>query len=313
MFGKLRTVHWLAIVAALAAIWWWSGRSSPRAQQRTFRDRLLQVDTAALSEFTLEPAPFKGLPPIHFRRGTLGWWMRMESDSSAVESDAIRDVLGSLADMRTIQLAGQVAAVGTRYDLTDSTADRLILRTTARTIELWVGAGGQSDKPTTAVRLPQELQVYTVAGRLGDAADRTFGGWLPKRLVVGDPQNWTRLTFRFPNDSSYTMERDGAQWTIAGLRTDSARTWRYLQSLARARGQEAGDPRDTLLAIPGYRVTVEDTTRKDPIMVTVYLVPQEQRFIVRSSLHPQVVMPFDPRTEIPRMFRPPDSFMQPTS
>lgn len=311
MFGKLRTVHWLAIVAALAAIWWWSGRSSPQARQRTFRDRLLQVDTSAVTGFTLVPALFKGLPPLHFQRVGTGWRMRMGADSSDVEAEAVRDVLGTVADMRTIQLAGQAESVAARYDLTDSTADRLTLRTATGTVELWVGTGGQGEMATTAVRLPQDQEVYTVAGALGKAADRTYGDWLPKRLVVGDPRNWTDLTFRFPNDSSYALERNGDHWAINGVRTDSTRTWRFLLSLAKARGQEAADPRDTLVAIPGYRVTVTDTTRPDPMVVTVYLVPQEQRFIVRSSLHPQVVMPFDPRTEIPRMFRPPVSFMRP--
>ena len=237
--------------------------------------------------------------------------MRLGTDSSEVEAEAVRDVLGTVADMRTIQFAGQAESVAARYDLTDSSADRLTLRTPQGPVELWVGAGGLGEGATTAVRLPQDQDVYTVAGGLGKAADLTYGGWLPKRLVAGDPQHWTRITFRFPNDSSYALERTGDHWSISGVRTDSTRTWRFLRSLSRARGQEAADPRDTLVAIPGYRVTVTDTTRPDPMVVTVYLVPQEQRFIVRSSLHPQVVMPFDPRTEIPRMFRPPVSFMHP--
>jgi hypothetical protein len=309
MFGKLRAVHWLAILALLAALWWIGGRTSPRARQRTFRERLMQVDTAALQQFTVVPAPFKGLPPIHFQRGTDGWSMRMGADSSEVEDGSVRSVLDAVHDMRTVRLVGRWTDVADRYDLRDSTADRLVLGPMAAATELWVGSTRAGGELTTAVRLPGDPEVYAIAGDLGAAADRTYGDWLPKSLVVGDPRNWTRVSFRFPNDSSYALERDGAYWRIGDQRTDSVRTWRFLESLARSRGQSAADPRDTLQAIPGYRVEVIDTTRAAPMQVTVYLIPQEQRFIVRTSLNPMVVMPFSPKTEIPRMFRPPGAFL----
>lgn len=309
MFGKLRPAYLLAILAVLVAVWWIGGRKSPRAAQRTFRERLLQVDTAALGAFTVVPAAYKGLPPIHFRRTPEGWSMRMGADSSLVEDGSVRSVLQAVRDMRVIRLVGRWTEVGGRYDLLDSTVDRLLLATASGAVELLVGATQASGEVTTAVRLAGDEEAYAIAGDLGGATDRSYGGWLPKHLVVGDPRNWTRVSFRFPNDSTYALERDGTRWRIGDQLTDSARTWRYLQSLARARGQDVADPRDTLQAVPGYRVEVTDTTRARPMQVTVYLVPQEQRFIVRTTLNPAVVMPFSADKEIPRMFRAPAAFL----
>ena len=66
MFGKLRTKHLLLLLVLLGGAWWISGLFSTRAQQRTFREDILQLDTNAITGFIITPAPYKRLPPIRF-------------------------------------------------------------------------------------------------------------------------------------------------------------------------------------------------------------------------------------------------------
>lgn len=307
MLGKLRTKHLLLLLLALAAIWWFSGRVSPRAQQRTFRENILKLDTSTITGFTITPALNKGLPPIRFQRAEDGWRMFWGTDSGQVDELPMHELLNSWSNMRVVRLAGRMAEVKDRYDLGDSTADRLSIVAENGTQELLVGRQTAGEPPMTVVNIPGDESAYAIEGSLGSYADFTFGDWLPKYLVTGDPSNWTRLTFNFPADTGYVMERSGGRWLIGGVATDSSRTDKFLRSLARARGRSATDPADTLGAVPQFRLVVEDSTRTIPIIVVVFAI--KGKFIVRSSLNPQTVMPFDGREEVPRMFRPRTAFL----
>ncbi len=307
MFGKLRTVHWLLLLVVLAAIWWISGSVSQRAQKRTFREEILRVDSNTISSFTITPGPEKQLPPIRFERKGTGWLMRLGQDSSSPDPAPIHALLRTWSHMRVTRVAGRLAEVGERYDLSDSAAERLIINAPDGPYELRVGRHLPGEEPATLVNLPGDEMVYAIEGSMGQYADQPFGEWLPRYLVVGDPLNWRRLTFNFPGDTGYVMERIGGEWTIDGVLTDPERVMKFLNSLSKARGRSVLDPADTLTAIPAFRLMVEDTTRAEPIVVVVY--NGDRKFIVRSSLNPGTVMPFDGKEEIPRMFRPKEAFM----
>ena len=307
MFGKLGTKHLLVVLALLTALWWISGRFSPRAQQRTFREQLLVLDSNTVSSFTLTPAPFKHLPPLDFQRTAEGWLMRLGKDSSLADPAPIHLLLRSWSGMRVTSLAGRMADVADKYDLGDSTADRLRITAGTDVHEFLVGRHTAGEAPMTVVSVPGDEYAYAIDGILGLYADRTFGEWLPKYLVTGDPKNWQRIVFNFPTDTGYVMDRGPDGWRIDGVTADQMRVDRFLSSLARARGQSVADPTDTLSAIPQFRLIVEDTTRRAPIVVVVYV--SNGKFIVRSSLNPGTVMPFGGRDEIPRMFRPRTTFL----
>jgi Domain of unknown function (DUF4340) len=307
MFGKLRTGHWLLLLVVLALVWWASGSVSPQAQKRTFREEILRLDSHTVQAFTIVPAISKGLSPIRFARKPSGWWMFWEQDSAKADPAPIHEMLRSWQHMRVTRLVGQVAEVGARYDLSDSAADRLTIHSSGGSHELLIGRHILGEESFTLVTPPDDDRVYAISGSMGKYTDQTFGEWLPRYLVIGDPLNWRRLTFNFPGDTGYVMERVGDQWAIDGVPADQERVAKFLLSLARARGRSVLDPADTLRAIPQFRLVVEDTTRAAPMVVVVY--NGDNKFIVRSSLNPTTVMPFDGREEIPRMFRPRTAFL----
>ena len=307
MFGKLRTKHLVLLLVALAAIWWLSGLFSPRAQQRTFKEIILKLDTNTITGFTITPALYKEFPPIRFQRAGDGWRMYWAGDSGMVDEHPVHELLHSWSNMRVVRLAGRMAEIRDRYDLGDSTCERLTIVAGKETHELLVGQQTTGEPPMTLVSIPGDENAYAIEGSLGSYTDFVFSEWLPKYLVTGDPKNWIRLTFNFPADSGYVMERSGGRWLIDGVATDSSRVDKFLKSLARSRGRSVTDPADTLTAVPQLRLVVEDTTRAAPIAVVVYV--SNGKFIVRSSLNPQTVMPFDGREEVPRMFRPRTAFL----
>ena len=175
MFGKLRTSHLLLIVAILAALWWITGLLSPTARQRTFREQLLQLDTASLGSFTIVPALSKGLPPLRFLRKGRSWELAMLNDTTVVDIDPVRSLLGSLANMRALRVAGSMVSVADRYDLGDSTADHLVLDVPTGRIDMLVGRCTEGEDPMTVVSPAGDVNAYGITGRLGTFTDPAGG------------------------------------------------------------------------------------------------------------------------------------------
>jgi len=301
MFGKLNTRILVITLISLAALWWLGGRMSGE-QQRSFRDTLLRTDTATLQSFAIVPAPWKKMDTLRFRRDGKSWNVTTHGKTVMTDPDPMNELLGSFRDLRTIRVAGKFGTVDPHYEIADSSADRLVIDAPDGKHVVLVGQGRGGADAFTYMCMPPDQDVYAVQGKLGVFMDNTATDWMPKQLVIGDPKNWDRVTFTFPTDTGYTMVNDGRRWSIDGVPCDQEKVVEYLESLARSRGQRVIDPSDTLNAVPAFKLVVEDRTRSSPIMVSV--LAKVDHYIVRSSLDPSIVMPFDKAREVPRMFRP---------
>lgn len=298
------------VVVVLAGLWWWTGRTSKVAVQRTYAAQLLVIDTALLQELVIRPASNRHHPDLHLERTGGAWTLNSGGHQVQVDDRDMRDLLVLLADLRTARVLGERASLHPSYGLMDTAANMLVLPTDAGPRELLVGRSiaSNEDGVSTAVCFADEQQAYTVYGDLFSPTERSFPDWVPKPMVNGDPRHWVRLTFLFPDRSYYSLEQRAGEWWIGDVRTDQERTWKYINNLALYRGNAVVDPSDTLGAVPGYRIEVIDTTRQAPVTLTIYQA--RGRLIARSSLAPPyLVMPFDQEVELPRMFRPPGAFL----
>lgn len=314
MSAKMRIGLLAALVLALALAWWLGGRTPEEAGQRSFRKHLVQVDTAQLTSFTIIPPPSRKAPALHFQRDSAGWSVAAGGRVTRAFSRPLNTLLSALADVRPLLMAGPEAATIERYGLADSLAARIELGGPERTV-LRIGTSGSSAKPslagsetTTAMMLGGDPNVYLVPGALDPITDMRFEDWIPKPLVNGDPANWTLITFVFPQSRSYSMERTGDGWTVNGLPGDNEKVEKYLWALSRYFANGLADPADTLNAVLVYSMRVVDRSRKEPIILGIF--DAGGRLIARSTLAPSwLVASFDARSELPRMFRPPEAFL----
>lgn len=314
MSDKRRIGLLTAVVVVLALFWWLGGRTPEVAEQRSFREHLVQVDTARLTSFTIIPAPSLDRPALHFTRDSSGWTVTTNGHAAGAFSRPLNALLSTLADVKPLLMAGPEPATIARYGLSDSLAARIVLGGPKNTV-LRIGTSNSSAKPTlsgsettTAVMLGGDPNVYLVPGAIDPITDMSFEDWIPKPLVNGDPANWTLITFVFPESRSYSLERTGEGWTVNGQPGDNEKVEKYLWALSRYYASALADPADTLNAVLIYSMRVVDSSRKDPIILGIF--DTGERLIARSTLAPPwLVTAFDPKAELPRMFRPPDAFL----
>lgn len=304
------------LVCAMAAWWWLGGRAPGQSSGRSFRHELLAVDTARLTEFTLVPRSGGPGGPIHFRRDSLGWVATEGDHATRAFQRPLNTLLEALSHMQPLAMPGSGHAVMERYALTDSLAARFRSPQVLNGAELRVGSTTQGpSSPTleappvaTAVMLEGDSNVYLVPGTFSDVIRMNFLDWIPKPMANGNPANWDRLTFTFPGNVAYSLERVGDQWWVNGMQADQERVEKYLGALSRYYGNGLADPNDTLHAVLVYQLRVDDRSLGVPVHVGIFQVGD--RLIARSTLAPRwLVVPFDPATELPRMFRPPEAFL----
>ena len=306
MSDKLRIALLAALVAVLALVWWLGGRKPEVAEQRSFRQELLAVDTAALRSFTIIPPPSRSGAPLQFQRDSTGWTVTQGEHSTPAFSRPLNQLFETLVGMRPLSMPGADPATLERYGLSDSLATTLVLHG-PKEVTLRIGTTTSGEDPATAVIREGDPNVYLIPGGITWIMDLDFMGWIPKPLVNGDPKNWQRITFVFPGGVGYSLERSGEDWLVNGQPADNIRVEKYLYALSRYYGEKLADPADTLHAQLVYSMRVEDTSRKDPITLGIFDVGG--RLIARSTLAPPwLVIPFNTQEELPRMFRPPSAF-----
>ncbi|MBZ0207907.1 MAG: DUF4340 domain-containing protein [Flavobacteriales bacterium] len=306
MSDKVRITLLAALVVVLALVWWIGGRTPLEAEQRSFPKQLLAVDTAALRSFTIIPAPARHDSLIQFQRDGLGWTATQGDRATPAFTTPLNRLLAALVDMRPRAVAGADAATIERYGLSDSLANTLVLRDPKK-VTLRIGTTSGGDDPATAVILDGDPNVYLVPGAITWIMDLDFIGWIPKPMVNGDPDHWERITFVFPGSVGYSLERSGTDWIVNGQPADNVKVEKYLRNLSIYYGRGLEDPNDTLHARLIYSLRVEDTTRKDPIILGIF--DAGGKLIARSTLAPPwLVMPFDVERELHVMFRPPEAF-----
>ncbi len=307
MSDKARIILLGCLTAALALLWWYSGRRQEFAQQRSFREHLLQVDTATLHAFTIVPAAVRHLPPLHFERDSIGWAVSTGSARTRAFQRPIDQLLVQLTDLRPNGVAGSTPAIMDRYRLADSLTNMIEVPGPGGGT-LRIGSVTSGSGMATAIILKGDPEAYLVPGTLGTLIAMNFVDWIPKPLVNGNPHDWERLTFVFPGRQSYTMERTATGWMVNGQPADSMKVGKYLSAMSRYYGSRLANPADTLHAVLMYSLRVEDRSRLDPIILGIFQTANG--YIARSTLAPPwQVIPLDPVQELGRMFRPPEVFL----
>lgn len=316
MSDKLKIGLLSALVGVLALWWWLGGRSPEQQEQRSFRELLARVDTAALHTFTLVAPAAQGGTPILFQRDSLGWVAVQEGHSTRAFQRPLNELLEALSDLRPQAVPGSDPTVVQRYALTDSLCSWFQSPQVMDGKPLRIGSTTQGPAtPTldaapiaTAVMIEGDPNVYLVPGAFSHIPALTFPDWVPKPMVNGNPANWDRLTFTFPGNVAYAMERQGDIWLVGGKQADQEKVWKYLRALSRYYGMAFADPNDTLAAELVYQLRVDDRTLDAPIFLGIFQAGDH--LIARSTLAPRwLVMPFDAQTELPRMFRAPEAFL----
>lgn len=224
-----------SVALALAASWSWSSSSSA-----AFQDELLSVDTSAVQAVRIERGT---APSIRLERAANGWSVAPSDASTSYPASpqAIRDLFDTLPTLQVEAVTTRQTEKHARYGV-DSTGTTLTMLgaddeplgklVVGRTQMQQVQQQGPRQNPMrraqpggtpiTYVRTPDRPDVYSVEQPLESVVRRDVEDWRARQLWTVDRSDIQRVDFRFPADSSFTMQRAASPDSVSTAAPD---TW----------------------------------------------------------------------------------------
>jgi hypothetical protein len=114
---------------------------------------------------------------------------------------------------------------------------------------------------------------------------RSINDFRNKTVIQCNKQDISKLTFKYPADSSFALIKEGDKWTIDGLLCDSVSVAGYLNSLSRLTGSYFVDEQKPLNGEADYSVSIEGNNFSSPIVVKAYESDTVNRYLITSSLN----------------------------
>ena len=309
MFKKLNTKTLIIALVVLGAIVLVNKLYLSKKSESTFRAEFVKIDTGLVNKILIYPRAEQGKEIKLSKNGSV-WEVEKEKKKVPADTNAIHGLLASFAEMKSISLAGEDKSSWKDLQVTDSAGTRIkIFTSDNQTYDMVVGKFGYNQQTRSGIsyiRHADEEPVYAVDGFLSFSINQGFNTWRNKSFIHGNKDNWTSLTFSYP-DSSFTLTKQGASWTIDGTPTDSAKTEQYLAQVANM--QSAGFVDNYLPGPPAvYSLTINGNNIPAPITAQAFPADSTQKFILHSSQNPDAYFSEAQSSIVSRLFKGKQSF-----
>ncbi len=241
-----------------------------RKGNRTFKQELVTVNADEITSLEVY-AKSAGGKPVTLKKENDTW--NVEADGKAYRADqsAPGSMIAQLNEMKAKSLATSDKDRWKEFEVTDSLGTRVKLyngSNLAADVIFGKFSYSQPQTMTSYVRLAGEDEVYGVDGMMGMSFNRNVDSFRDKTILKSSSSDWTKLTFSYPADSSFTLEKMNDKWMIGNTVADSASVVKYFRSLNRvtsskfAQAEPAGQPT--------HHLEIEGNNNMVPLEITGY-------------------------------------------
>ncbi|MFM8832117.1 MAG: DUF4340 domain-containing protein, partial [Cytophagales bacterium] len=84
----------------------------------------------------------------------------------------------------------------------------------------------------TYVRLSKEDEVYAIEGFIDSHFNRTYNDWRNKTLLKLNQADISKITFNYPADSSFVLEKRDSVWFAGNVKAADAKVNSYVSQLS---------------------------------------------------------------------------------
>jgi hypothetical protein len=288
MFKKFSPTALVIVLVVLAGIAVLNKFYFSKKSESTFNSEFVSIDTDHVSEILIYPKAENG-KEIKLTRQAGGWELSNDKVKTKADSAAVRNLIAGFANITSNALAGADKSSWAGLQVDDSSGSRIkILTSDSKTFDMVVGKFGYNAATrngVTYIRHTGEESVYAIDGFLSFSVNQPFSGWRNKTFIAGDKENWSSLTFTYPGDSSFALQKQDNRWLVNGQRADSAKTAQYLGGISTLQNNSFADSY-TPSSTPVFTLSIQGNNLSAPITVTAYPADSATKFILHSSLNP---------------------------
>jgi len=224
-------------------------------ERSTLMGNLVEIDTAKVARIMVIPKIATGKPFEFIRENNL-WRVSQENITSTPREGAIENIFTEVLAIKPQSLAAVGEPKFKEYELTDSLATRLKFLNSRDKImaDIMIGSftykqvqnpyggyGGNNIEGTSFVRLYDKDDIYAVSGFLAFSFGGGFDDWRDRTFLKCKKEDITKITFTYPADSSFVLEKIDSVWYAGSQTADSLKTSDYLNSVGMLEGADFRD------------------------------------------------------------------------
>jgi hypothetical protein len=188
--------------------------------ESNLRKELVKVDTASINEVKIIPAK-EHMEELTLRReGTL-WKVKKGDRIEPVNKTTLKSMLTSLAGVNAQRMVSRKKDKWNDFNVGDGSTHVSVYSDGSKIADFHVGKLGFTQSSDggfggayTYVRVSDEDEVFTVEGFLESIFNNTFNDWRDKTLFSLDKSTITKISYRYPLDSGFVVEKKDSIWFV---------------------------------------------------------------------------------------------------
>ncbi|MCX6246744.1 MAG: DUF4340 domain-containing protein [Bacteroidetes bacterium] len=233
-----------------------------RKGERSFREELFRIDSAAVTNITIHPKGMKSETIDLIKTGRT-WEVKAGNRSYPADTMTVQRILQSLARVK----AERVAATGRDgwkgLEMTDSLSTRVVVSQGKDvTADFRVGkisfnrnamsgyGGNQNVDVKSHIRVADDEKVYVVDGYLSMMFRDQPSAYRNRMVFRFNKADLAKLTFVYPGDSSFQLVKSGSRWLVNDKPADSAKVENWLNSIANCTSSDFADEKMQPVVFP---------------------------------------------------------------
>jgi len=256
---------------------------------------LAEIDTADVTELIITPAKARQQPIRMTKAG--GWKLINGEQTLRLEQGAGPNMLRVLTTLKPERMVTKREEKWDEYSVGDSSGTRIqVMAGSATEADLIIGRSGFTPPQNqgyggsgfTYIRIHDEAEVYAVTGFLEAQFNRALDEWRDKSFTRIKMDSVTDISFRYPGDSSFVVQKVNGTWTSNTRLVDSVAVKAYLSGL-----EYRNAAAFAATAPVGSPAVVMTLSGKGKVRGTLEAWPGEGTWIVRSSQQPETFFALD--------------------
>lgn len=278
MFRKVNLKTILIVFAALLILVVGIKLMDLKKGNRSFKSELVSVTPDQINKIDIYPRVMNGAK-IELTKDGAHWTGNSKGTKFNADGSFAESIINQLNQLKPESVASNKKDRWKHYQVTDSLGTRVqLFAGNSLQADLYLGKFSFSSQrqPKSYVRLADDKTTYGVSGYIASSCNRDINGFKDKTVIHSNKGDWTKLTFTYPADSSFVLQKENSKWTIPTATVDSAKVVKFLSALQNINQYRYASQQPQ--GHPTFSLKIDDD--KGPIEIKGY---QENNGLVISS------------------------------
>lgn len=286
MFRSVKNIRLIAVLVVLMAAYAGLKLFKNTGRSKSFRAELVVIDTSKVDRLVIS----KLGSSFEVSKDNDQWKVTIPGNKKVdATGTSVNNALSSLLRINPDRIATKDPAKWVDYQVDSSGTRVQVFENNISTLDLVLGRFGMHGQQQfhTFVRLFEDDEVYAANNFMGISFPSDPKGFRNSRFLQITSDSITQVTFNYPGDSAFIMNKSADKWYIGNNPTDSANTASFLSGLRYVNGSDfVDDVEPAALINPTLSVMIQAKGQPDDVVLEAYSHPL-YGFILHSSYNPK--------------------------